>query len=223
MLQTIAGAVITTGLTLLGTAVLQKYQNDASERARFLDGAQATAQATAKLLILGYNALEQLRDDTYKKGFEFYIKDSGQKYEEFYRDWRQQMIQNQFSVSRYFGGELASDLIHVDEIDKMPVNNLSSPNPCTPPGKPDSYDINKMAVQVDCLIRFSALMQDRIKSDEPSDQEAFIDNIRKKSAMDENIRKMIDGYEVSYVKVLRSMDDKFTQLGASKVTVIPRK
>ncbi|WP_146041987.1 hypothetical protein [Pseudomonas protegens] len=222
MLQTIAGAVITTGLTLLGTAVLQKYQNDAAERTRFLDGAQVTAQATTKLLIQGYNALEQLRSSTDKKGFEFYIKDSGHKYEKFYRDWRQQMIQNQFSVSRYFGGDLASELIHVDEIDKAPVDNLSSPSPCAAPGKPDSYDINKMAVQVDCLIRFSSLMQDRINSDEPNDKAAFIDNINRKSAMDKDIRKMIDNYEVYYVKVLRSMDDKFTQLGAIKVTVVPR-
>ncbi|NBF08172.1 hypothetical protein [Pseudomonas sp. Fl4BN1] len=98
LLQTITGAVITTGLTLLGTAVLQKYQNDAAERTRFLDGAQVTAQATTKLLMQDYNALEQLRSSTDKKGFEFYIKDSGQKYEKFYRDWRQQMIQNQFSM-----------------------------------------------------------------------------------------------------------------------------
>ncbi|PNV99376.1 hypothetical protein C1633_06190 [Pseudomonas protegens] len=132
------------------------------------------------------------------------------------------MIQNQFSVSRYFGGDLASELIHVDEIDKAPVDNLSSPSPCAAPGKPDSYDINKMAVQVDCLIRFSSLMQDRINSDEPNDKAAFIDNINRKSAMDKDIRKMIDNYEVYYVKVLRSMDDKFTQLGAIKVTVVPR-
>lgn len=49
-----------------------------------------------------------------------------------------------------------------------------------------------------------------------------MDNIRRKSAMDKSIREMIDGYEVSYVKVLRAMDDKFTQLGASKVTIVPR-
>lgn len=220
--QTIAGAFITTGLTLLGTAYLQSKQNETAERVRFLDGAQATAQATTKLLIQGYNALEQLRDATEKKGFDFYITDSGRKFGEFYRDWRQQMIQNQFSVSRYFGGDLASQLIHVDEIDKAPVNNLSSPNPCSAPGTPDSYDINKMAVQVDCLVRFSSFTQDRLDSKEPRDKEAFSGYISKKSALDQDVMRMIENYEVSYVKVLRSMDDKFTQLGGVKVTVVPR-
>lgn len=77
------------------------------------------------------------------------------------------MIQKQFSVSRYFGSELASELLHVDEIAPTPVNNLSSPNPCTAPGETESYDINKMAVQIDCYIRFSALLEDRIKSEQP--------------------------------------------------------
>ncbi|MCF5709504.1 hypothetical protein GIV19_19775 [Pseudomonas syringae] len=220
--HTIAGAIITTGLTLSGTAYLQNKQNETAERVRFLDGAQATAQATTKLLIQGYNALKQLKDATEKKGFQFYITDSGRKFEEFYRDWRQHMIQNQFSVSRYYGTDLASQLIHVDEIDKAPVNNLSSPNPCSAPGTPDSYDINKMAVQVDCLIHFSSLTQDRLDSDEPGDKEEFFDHIAKKSALDRDVRRMIDNYEVSYVKVLRSMDDKFTQLGGVKVTVLPR-
>lgn len=71
--QTIAGAVITTGLTISGSAVLQKYQNDASERNRFLDGAQVTAQSADKLLVQSYNALEQLGNDTAMNGFDHYI------------------------------------------------------------------------------------------------------------------------------------------------------
>ena len=221
LVQTIAGAIITTSLTLFGTAYLQNTQNNTTEKIRFLDGAQLTAETTAKILITGYNSLVKLRDATDRKGFEFYVKDSGQKYREFYREWRQQMIQNQFGVSRYFGNDLASQLIHIDEIDKAPVDNLASPNPCSAPGTSDSYDINKMAVQIDCYIRFSSLTQDRMNSDAPNDKEAFIDNITRKSAIDEDIAKMLDNYEVSYLKVLRSMDNRLTQLGRVKVTVIP--
>lgn len=220
--QTIAAAVITTGLTLLGTATLQKSQNDTAERTRFLDGAQVTAQATTKLLIQGYDALVELRDTSSKKGLDFYSNNSGKKFDEFYRGWRQQMIQNQFGVSRYFGDGLANQLIHVDEIDKSPVNNLSSPNPCSSPGEPDSFDINKMAVQVDCYIRVSSVLQDRLSSDEPSDKSDFFEIITRKSTLDSDIQRMIENYEVSYVKVLRSMDSAFTQLGGLKVKVVDK-
>lgn len=222
LLQTALGAIITTCLTLTGTALLQKSQNDNAENLKFLDGAQSAAQETSRLLVKGYSALDELRRSSTGKGLRQYLEGPHVKYREFYREWRQNLIENQFKLTRYYGGDLANNTIHVDEVDKAPVDNLGSPNPCDAPGSDDSYDINKIAVQVECYVRFSAITHDSINSDSSAVDGSLVRDVGRMSSIDGDLNNLMNNYEVSYVKVLRSLDDRLTQLGARKVVVVVR-
>lgn len=158
---TICAAVMASALTLLGAIYLQKLQNDVVQEAKFLDGAQATAQETSKLLANGYRALQVLREGAEGRSLADYIGGPEVEYEKFYRDWRQSLIENQFKLIRYFGKDSADMLMHLDEVDISPVDNLRSPNPCSAPGDKDSYDMHKIADQVSCYVRFSTITLDR--------------------------------------------------------------
>lgn len=217
---TICAAVIASALTLFGAVYLQKQQNDMARQTKFLDGAQATAQKTSKLLAEGYRELEKLDEDAQGKSFEEYMRGPEDKYRKFYQGWRQRLIENQFEVTRYFGKDTANMLMHLDEIDISPVNNLGSPNPCSAPGGKDSDDMHKIADQVSCYIRFSTISFEKMEFE--SEAEHFVDAMQRKSDIKTNIHALMEGYEVNYVIILRKLDSRLTELGMSKVTVVQK-
>ncbi|KIR18126.1 hypothetical protein PFLU4_15150 [Pseudomonas fluorescens] len=222
--HTLAASGLTAALTLAGTSLQQAHQDERADKAKFLDGAQATAQETSRLLDEGYNALAKLIKETDQKGSEEFSKGPGTEYIEFYRGWRQRLIAEHFKLSRYFGKDMANDLVHIDEIDLHPVDNLSSPNPCTPAGDEDSFDIEKLASETECYSRLVTLKQDRINDDttDKSTDELF-DALAAKLNTQNAAKKLLQHYDKSSVSYLRRLDARLTELGASKVTIIPNK
>ncbi len=218
---TICAAVIASALTLFGALYLQKQQNDVAQQAKFMDGAQATAQETSKLLAEGYRELERLKEEALGKTAAEYMRGPEEKYQEFYQGWRQRLIENQFKVIRYFGKDAADMLMHLDEIDISPVNNLGSPNPCSAPGDKDSGDMHKIAEQLSCYIRFSTLKFDKMEIESEADH--LINTIQRQSEIKDNVRALMENYEVNYVIILRKLDARLTELGMSKVTVVQHK
>lgn len=220
--QTLSVSFLTASLTIAGTAYLQADQNDRAEKVRFLDGAQATAQETSRLLDNGYLALAKLVKGMDKKGWGEFSKGSWEEYMEFHRGWRQQLIAEHFKLSRYFGKDMANDLVHIDEIDIHPVDNLSSPNPCDPAGDDNDFDIEKLATQIECYARFVTIKQDilndEIKNKETDDFFDVMDSIMKTK---NSTWELLQHYDKSSVSYLRRLDSRLTELGVSKVTVIP--
>lgn len=217
--STLAAAVITSCLTILGTSVIQGYQNRLDARVRFLDGAQATAEETSRLLAEGYSALEKLRHDGSGKSFEQYIVGPDRDFDEFYRDWKQRVIENQFKLTRYFGKDLANNIMHLDEIDVSPVNNLASPNICTPPGSVDSADINKLMNEVSCYTRLYSFSSAPLDPNKEENMREFIARTDHKGQVKDHLDNLMNAYEVGYVKILRLIDNRFTELGALKTEV----
>ena len=212
-------AVTTTCLTLLGTTALQVYQNNNVAHVRFLDEAQATAQETSKLLAEGYNALEKLQAEGSDKNFDEYLNGPGAEYDHFYLLWKQRVIENQFKLIRYFGNDLADSIIHLDEIDISPTDNLSSPDPCTPPGAKDAADINKIMGSVNCYSRFYSLLNNPLDKSKEEDPGELISRLSKRAELDAHLRDLMNAFEVSYVSILRRMDNRFTELGAQRVRI----
>ncbi|KPX19192.1 Uncharacterized protein ALO71_01198 [Pseudomonas amygdali pv. dendropanacis] len=215
--STIAGAIITTGLTLLGTSLLQGRESDRANHAKFLDGAQATAQETSKLLAEGYSALETLTQDSSKSEGSAAKLENVRKYDEFYRGWRQRLIENQFRVSRYFGATISANIIHLKEIEVAKIHDPAAPEPCTLPGIDDSLDMNKLAERIRCLVTISAFWDRRQQSVNPHDLDEQLTLERSRSINTENIRRQMISYEASYVRILRGLDDRFSALGAKRV------
>ncbi|AHL36910.1 hypothetical protein CD58_18310 [Pseudomonas brassicacearum] len=223
-LQTLAASLLTAAITLAGTSCQQARQDERADRAKFLDGAQATAQETSRLLYDGYNALDKLLKETDNKGWEEFSKGPWHEYMQFQRSWRQQLIAEHFKLSRYFGKNMANELIHIDEIDIHPVNNHSSPNPCSPPGDDKNYDIEKLYGQIECYARFTTLKQDVINADiKDRTTEGLFDALESKRNTEENAWNLLQHYDKFTVSYLRRLDATLTELGVSKVTVMPSK
>jgi hypothetical protein len=208
-------------MTLAGATYQQARQEERADNVRFLDGAQATAQETSRLLDDGYNALAKLLKSMDQKGWEEFSKGSWDEYMEFHRGWRQQLIAEHFKLSRYFGKDMANQLVHIDEIDIHPLDNLSSPNPCTPPGDKNDFDISKLASQIECYSRFVTINQDILNDDMANKKtdEIFnaIDSIQKTKDTSWDLLRHYDKSSVSY---LRQLDARLTALGVSKVKVV---
>ncbi|MCY1417813.1 hypothetical protein D9M71_333550 [compost metagenome] len=211
-LQTAAASLLTAALTLAGTSCQQSHLDERADREKFLDGAQVTAQETSRLLDEGYNALAQLLKGMDQKGWREFSKGPADDYMEFHRRWRQQLIAQHFKLSRYYGKDMANDLIHIDEIDRHPVDNLQSPNPCTPAGSENDFDIAKLALQTECYARFATLQQDIIndKIKEKNTDDLF-DTMGSQRDTVQTAWKLIEHYDKSSVSFLRRLNAKFTQ------------
>ncbi|MGX1175496.1 hypothetical protein [Pseudomonas sp. R151218B TE3479] len=220
--QTAAASLFTAAITLMGTSCQQAHQDERADKAKFLDGAQATAQETSRLLYDGYNALDKLLREMNKKGWKEFSKGPWDDYRQFHRGWRQQLIAEHFKLSRYFGKDKANELIHIDEIDIRPVDNFSSPDVCSPPGEGKDFDMAKLSAQIECYARFVTFKQDMINED-IKDRKAgeLFDALESKSRTEESAKELLQHYDKSTVSYLRRLDAALTNLGAAKVPAIP--
>ncbi|WP_460929288.1 hypothetical protein [Pseudomonas sp. MC6] len=217
--QTLSVSLLTAAITLAGTSYLQARQEKRADDVRFLDNAQATAQETSRILDNGYNALAKLVKEMEHKGSKEFSEGPLEEYMEFRRGWRQQLISEHFKLSRYFGKNTANSLIHIDEIDISPTNNLASPDPCTPPGEEEDYDIEKLSSEIKCYARSVTKRQDAINDvGDDKDTDELFEKINSKASLQKHTKKLLQHYDRSAVSYLRILDSKLTELGASQVS-----
>lgn len=216
--QTVAASLLTAALTLAGTSCQQAHQDNRADSLKFLDGAQATAQETSRLLDDGYNALAKLLNGMEQKGWGEFSKGSWHEYIEFHRGWRQQLIAEHFKLSRYFGKDMANQLVHIDEIDIRPTNNLSSPNPCAPPGDESNFDVQKLASQIECYSRFVTVSQDTLDANMKSKKADEIFDAMESVLTTKNTSwDLLRHYDKTSVSYIRRLDARLTALGVSQV------
>lgn len=226
LLKVLSGVLvplIVVAVTLFAAAWQFNAANERTDRARFLDGALATAQETSVLLDEGYNALEKLLNATDSHGWKAFSEGAFHDYMEFHRHWRQRAVSEHFKLARYFGRDLADQLIHIDEIDLHPIDNLGSPNPCTPSGTKNDFDIEKMTFQTWCTITRIPLLQDAI-DDQRTDQSANerFDMFQAKREQEDFAKTLLNQYDKAMVGYLRQLNERLTQLGQPQVTDVAR-
>ncbi|KVN88692.1 hypothetical protein [Burkholderia ubonensis] len=219
----VAAALITSTLALGGISWQLSRQEAQAERVRFIDGAQATAQETSRLLNDGYNELTKMVNASHNKGWKEFSELSWRDYMDFHRRWREQLIVEHFKLVRYFGKRMADNLIHVDEIDLHPVGDISSPSPCMPAGGKGDLDIAKLAFVTECTTRIAAVTQDIIDDDIANKRtDDVMASIQEHSKQEDVESQLLDDYEKSTVRYLRALDETLTQLGDPQVTVVTR-
>lgn len=215
--------VIVAAVTLFAALWQFNAANERTDHARFLDGALATAQETSVLLDEGYSSLEKLLNATDSQGWKAFSEGAFRDYLEFHRRWRQRAVSEHFKLTRYFGRDLANQLIHIDEIDLHPIDNLGSPNPCEPPGSKNDFDIAKMTFQTWCSITNIPLLQDSIDDKRTTrTTNELLDLIQAKLAQEDFAKKLLNHYEKAMVGYLRQLNERLTQLGQPQVTVVAR-
>lgn len=216
--QIVVIPLLTTTLTFAGAAWQLHLTNERADHARFVDSAQATAQETSVLLDDGYNALSTLLDAAGQNGWAQFSEGAWKDYRQFHRRWRQQLISEHFKLSRYFGKDLADQLVHIDEIDVRPVDNLSSPNPCTPAGGKDAFDVAKLADQTECVTTMISFKRDDLasaKADKKMDD--LFEAIKGQREAQDFARKLLGQYDKLTVGYLRQLDGRLTQMGQPQV------
>jgi hypothetical protein len=221
LLSGIVIPLVLASLTVFAAAWQFRVTNERSDHARFIDGAQATAQETSVLLDDGYSALDKLYSSTGSDGWKKFSGGPLKDYMEFRRRWHQQLVSEHFKLKRYFGQDLADQLVHIDEIDLHPVDNLKSQNPCTPPGDKSDFDVEKLAFQTWCTVTRIPLAQDMIDAHGTvQTSQDFITALEGRRVHEDFARKLLEQYDKTTLGYLRELDSRLTQLGQPQVTVV---
>ncbi|QAX85380.1 hypothetical protein C2E19_16630 [Pseudomonas sp. DTU12.3] len=219
--QTLSISLLTAAITLGGTTYQQAHQDQRADKVSFLDGAQTTAQETSRLMDNGYNALAKLLKGMDQKGWEDFSKGPLDEYMEFRRGWRQQLIAEHFKLSRYFGKDMANELINIDEIDIRPTDNRSSSKPCSRPAKYQHSDIEKLAAEIECHARFMTVKQDAVNGRLDAQQtDELVEALNSKMDLMNETKNLLRKYDKASVSYLRKLDTRLTTLGVSTVTAL---
>ena len=217
--STISVAILTTALTLFGTSLQQAHQDKRADSLRFIDGAQTTIQETILVLDDGYNALENLVSKAEEDGWDEFSRSDWREYIDFNRRWRQRLISQHFKLARYFGKDLADNLIHLEEAYLM-NQNLKEDKIGT--SKPENnYDIQKLASEVELTTRLITVNQDIIdKSINTKKTDDVFDAMEDKRRNLHAARQMLAQYDRGSIMFIKQLDERLTQLGATKVLVV---
>ncbi len=214
-------SILTTFMTFATTSWQLRTQHELAEKTHFIDSAQTTMENTGRILDDGYSALVKLVKATDEKGWKEFAETSWQDYMDFHRRWRQQLIIEHFKISRYFGKDIADQLIHVDHIDLHPLDNLASLDPCEPPGDEADFDLEKLARQTECTTRMIAVNHDLLyKTTETSEILSIIDGTHR---MRDFAGSLLQHYEKQSVIYLRQLNMRLTQLGKREVQILLKK
>lgn len=221
--STIAIPLVTAALTLAGTSWQSREQMMQQERTRFLDGAQSTAQEAGQLLDEGYQALAKLRSATGQQGWQELYAGAWREYMDFHRRWRRQVIAEHFKLTRYFGKDLADRFVHVDEIDLTPVAKQVISRPCEVAGDQDSFDIVKLAGQMECFTRqIGALNDVAAEAAGRHDFQAYMDINEDLRSYADVSSKILNQYDRASVGYLRELSRRLTEMGSPVVTVVKK-
>lgn len=216
LLNTIPVAILTAALTLLGTSLQQAHQDTRADSLRFLDGAHATIQETIAVLNDGYDALEKLVSEAETKGWNEFSNSDWTYYRNFHRNWRQQLISQHFKLTRYFGKDLADNLINLDELYRAEKDSEDDKERFS-----ESYNLETLASNVEFTTRLITVDQDII-DDSINGQRAedVFEVMEEKRKNSDAARQMLEKYERGSIILIKELDSRLTKLGAANVKVV---
>lgn len=217
LVTAVVTAVLTSLLTLTGTYALQSRQEARDEANDFLDAAQNTVQETVAILDDGYHALDRLIDATHETGWKTFSKGPWREYMAFERRWHQRMIVQHFKLERYFGKDMADTLIDLDDIPMGPTDISRDKGDQTA----RRYNLQKLAADIEYTVRSMTVTQDIIDEQiEAKKTDGLMEMIVTVSNNKDTAGRQLKNYDTGTIRLLKSLDERLTQLGARKVTVV---
>lgn len=217
LVTAVVTAVLTSLLTLTGTYALQSRQEARDEANQFRDAAQNTVQETVAILDDGYNALDKLTRATHETGWKEFSQGPWRDYMAFERRWHQRMIVQHFKLERYFGKDMADTLIDLDDIPMGPTYASSDKEDPTA----RRYNLQKLAADIEYTVRIMTATQDIIDEHLGAKKpDGLMEMIVAVNSNRDTAGRQLKEYDAGTIKLLKSLDERLTQLGARKVTVV---
>ena len=217
LVTAVVTAVLTSLLTLTGTYALQSRQEARDEANQFRGAAQNTVQETVAILDDGYNALDKLIRATHETGWKEFSQGPWRDYMAFERRWHQRMIVQHFKLERYFGKDMADTLIDLDDIPMGPTHAGSDNEDPTV----RRYNLQKLAADIEYTVRIMTATQDIIDEHLGAKKpDGLMDMIVAVNSNRDTAGRQLKEYDAGTIRLLKSLDERLTQLGARKVTVV---
>lgn len=187
------------------------WQSKHESEEKMRTAAQEAAKDMTKLLFEAHSKLRRLLLAAGEKNWEDLKESEWREYRDFRDEWGKKIVLSDFELRRYFGKDLADNVMHVDQIDiSPPAENLSSRNPCAYAGRSGDYDLVKQVDQIECYARWVSVGNQAVE-DMPSGKlfDALEDERKSKKIMYENLRE----FEKNVVRFVRSVEKGRTALG----------
>lgn len=204
-------------LTLASSIFTFNYQWRVSRDDRLVSDAHKVADESTALLFNGLARLRKLNDASeYAVSWVDFMKGPYDDYLSYKEVWHRDMIIMHFRVERYFGKDVADQLVNTDKLIAGDIfNELTSPSPC--PSPPEDYrSFLRLAETMECQVRMLGYM----KTEMSKDNSGFLKNI---GDVNESSRRNADNLErlnTSIVGYVRAIDSRLTSLGEVSVKVV---
>ncbi|MCR8721252.1 hypothetical protein NVV30_21475 [Pseudomonas syringae] len=151
------------------------------------------------------------------KGWDKFSQTDWNDHRTFRRQWRQKLTSQHFKLTRYFGKDLADNLINLDRPKRLD-NEIIDGNHVD--GK-KTYNIEQLASDVEFMTRLITLNQDIIdQSFNKQKANGAFEAMDEKRKNADTASKMLEQYNQGSVELIKKLESRLTQLGAASVKVV---
>lgn len=203
-------------ITVVGGFLTFNHQWELNRRDRLVSEAHKVADDLTVLLFDGYKHLDKFNSAVaYSSDWREFVSGPYAEYLTYKEGWRRDMIIMHYKVERYFGEDIADQLVNTEKlISGQDYQDLSSPSPCATP-KGTEHSMMVLAEAIECDVRYSAVIKTMIYKDSEDWVGAASDNRKNTSRNFDNL-KIYDRNIVSYIRAINS---RLTSLGEVSVKV----
>lgn len=210
-------ALISVLITIVGGLITYNHQWETTRHDRLISEAHKVSDELTILMFAGLQDVKDLNEavDTSKDWPDFFDK--------YYRPylvrkdkWRRDMIVMHYKIERYFGADLAAQLINTNMlIAGVQPDDLSKPSPCSmsEEAKKSLMVTNEI---IECEIRVAA-------SARPAwDGSTFneLELLKFNNEISAHNMKNIDIYDRQIIQYIKSVNDRLTAMGEVSVSVV---
>lgn len=203
-------------ITVIGGFLTFNHQWELNRRDRLISEAHKVADDLTVLLFEGYKHISKFNSAVaYSTDWREFVSGPYAEYLTYKEGWRRDVIIMHYKVERYFGQDIADQLVNTEKlISGQNYEDLSSPSHCAmPQGTERSMMV--LAESLECDIRFSAVTKTMIYKDSEDSLETVSANSGNASRNFENLRI----YDRNIVSYIRAINSRLTSLGEVSVKV----
>ncbi|WP_139114042.1 hypothetical protein [Pseudomonas sp. 58 R 3] len=203
-------------ITVFGGFLTFNHQWELNRRDRLISEAHKVADDLTVLLFDGYKQIDKFNSAVhYSTDWREFVSGPYTEYLTFKKGWRRDMIIMHYKVERYFGEDIADQLVNTEKlISGQNYEDLSSPSPCAMPPETE-HSMMVLAESLECDIRHSAVIKTMIFKSSENLLENVNSNSKNASRNVQNLRI----YDRNIVSYIRAINSRLTSLGEVSVKV----
>jgi hypothetical protein len=201
-------------ITVIGGFLTFNHQWEMNRHDRLVSDAHKVSDDLTVLLFSDLKYLKVLNDSVSKgESWEEFLQGPYAEYLARKEVWRRDVIIMHYKVERYFGGDIANDLINTEKlISGASYEDLSSPSPCATPADAERSLMVTSDV-IECQVRMAAYLKMKLSKDS---DDVFGDITRDISLSRSNAENM-RLYDRNIVSYIRAVNSRLTSLGEVSV------